>query len=159
LDGLSPSDIAAAAEAAKARKLDGKWVLPLINTTGQPALASLTNRALREKIYRASIARGRQNNDNNVTKVISRLAQLRAQRAKRRGFGSFDAFTLDDQMAKTPKAALELTDQVAAAAVKRAKAEAAEMQKVIDAEKGGFKLEPWDWAFYSEKVRAAKYAL
>jgi peptidyl-dipeptidase Dcp len=159
LDGLSPSDIAAAAESAKARKLDGKWVLPLINTTGQPPLSSLTNRALREKIYRASIARGRQANDNNVTKVISRLAQLRAQRAKLLGFSSFAAFTLDDQMAKTSKAALQLTEDVAAAALKRAKSEAAEMQKVIDSQKGGFKLEPWDWAFYSEQVRAAKYAL
>jgi peptidyl-dipeptidase Dcp len=159
LDGLSPADIAAAAEAAKARKLDGKWVLPLVNTTGQPALSSLTNRALREKIFRASVARGHQNNDNNVTKIISRLAQLRAQRAKLLGFSSYAAFTLDDQMAKTPKAALALTSKVTAAALKRAKAEAAELQKMIDSEKGGFKLEPWDWAFYSEKVRTAKYAL
>ena len=140
LDGLSPADIAAAAEAAKARKLDGKWVLPLINTTGQPSLSSLTNRALREKIYRASIARGHQGNDNDVTKVISRLAQLRAQRAKLLGFSSYAAFTLDDQMAKTPEAAIKLTAQVAAAAVKRAKAEAADMQKLIDAQGGGFKL-------------------
>jgi peptidyl-dipeptidase Dcp len=159
LDGLSPADIAAAAEAAKARKLDGKWVIPLVNTTGQPALSSLTNRALREKIFRASVARGHQNNDNNVTKIISRLAQLRAQRAKLLGFSSYAAFTLDDQMAKTPKAALALTSKVTAAALKRAKAEAAELQKMIDSEKGGFKLEPWDWAFYSEKVRTAKYAL
>ncbi|HVV84071.1 MAG TPA: M3 family metallopeptidase [Kofleriaceae bacterium] len=159
LDGLSPSDIAAAAEAAHDRKLDGKWVLPLINTTGQPEQASLTNRALRERIYRASIARGRQGNDNDVTKVIARLAQLRAQKAKLLGFSSFDAYTLDDQMAKTPKAAIALTAKVATAALKRAKVEAADMQKLIDGEKGGFKLQPWDWDFYSEKVRAAKYAL
>jgi peptidyl-dipeptidase Dcp len=159
LDGLSPADIAAAAEAAKERKLPGKWVLPLINTTGQPALTSLTNRSLREKIYRASVARGHQANDNNVQKVVSRLAQLRAQRAKLLGFSSFAAFTLDDQMAKTPAAALKLTAQVAKAGLVRAKAEAAEMQKLIDSEKGGFKLEPWDWAFYAEKVRVAKYAL
>lgn len=159
LDGLSPADIAAAAEAAKARKLDGKWVIPLVNTTGQPALSSLTNRALREKFFRASVARGHQNNDNNVTKIIARIAQLRAQRAKLLGFSSYAAFTLDDQMAKTPQAALKLTSLVTAAALKRAKSEAGEMQKVIDAEKGGFKLAPWDWAFYSEKVRAAKYAL
>jgi peptidyl-dipeptidase Dcp len=120
LDGLSPADIAAAAEAAKARKLDGKWVIPLVNTTGQPALAYLTNRALREKIFRASVARGHQNNGNDVTKIISRLAQLRAQRAKLLGFSSYAAFTLDDQMAKTPKAALALTSKVTAAALKRA---------------------------------------
>ena len=159
LDGLSPADLAAAAEAAKARKLDGKWVLPLINTTGQPSLSSLTNRAVREKIYRASVARGHQSNDNNVTKVISRLAQLRAQRAKLLGFSSYATFTLDDQMAKTPQAALKLTSQVAAAAVKRAKAEAADLQKMIDSQNGGFKLEPWDWDYYSEQVRTAKYAL
>ncbi|MBS1122413.1 MAG: hypothetical protein H6Q90_4641 [Deltaproteobacteria bacterium] len=159
LDGLSPADIAAAAEAAKARKLDGKWVLPLINTTGQPSLSSLTNRAQREKIYRGSIARGHQSNDSNVTKIIPRLAQLRAQRAKLLGFSSYAAFTLDDQMAKTPQAALQLTSRVAAAAVKRAKAEAADLQKMIDSQKGGFKLAPWDWDYYSEQVRTAKYAL
>ncbi len=159
LDGLSPADLAAAAEAAKARKLEGKWVLPLVNTTGQPALSSLTNRAMRERIYRASIARGHQSNDNNVTKIIARLAQLRAQRAKLLGFSSYAAFTLDDQMAKTPQAALKLTSQVAAAAVKRAKAEAADLQKMIDSQNGGFKLEPWDWDYYSEQVRTAKYAL
>jgi peptidyl-dipeptidase Dcp len=159
LDGLSPDDIAAAAEAATARGQKGKWVLPLINTTGQPALASLTNRALREKIYRASVARGHQKGDFDVSKIISRLAQLRAQRAKLLGFGSYAAFVLDDQMAKTPDAALKLVSQIGPAAVAHAKLDAAEMQKLIDKQKGGFKLQPWDWAFYSEQVRKAKYAL
>ena len=158
LDGLSQSDIDAAATAATARGLVGKWVLPMINTTGQPELSTLKNRALRERIYRASIARGT-HGETDVRQVVARLAQLRAQRAKLLGYASAAAFILDDQMAKTPDAALKLLSQIGPAAVKQAKAEIAEMQKVIDKEKGGFKLQPWDWAFYSEKVRKAKYDL
>jgi len=159
LDGLSQTDIDAAAAAAKARKLEGKWVLPMINTTGQPALGSLTNRKLRERIYRASIARGSHGGDTDVTQIVARLAQLRAQRAKLLGFPNAAAFILDDQMAKTPDAALKLLAQIGPPAVTRARAEIAEMQKVIDKEKGGFKLQPWDWAYYAEKVRKAKYDL
>ena len=159
LEGLSASDIEAAATAAKARNLAGKWVLPLINTTGQEELASLKNRALRERIYKASVARGSHGGDTDLRGVVSRLAQLRAQRAKLLGFADFASYTLDDQMAKNPKAALELLSKIGPAAVKRAKEEMADMQKVIDKEHGGFKLQPWDWAFYAEKVRKEKYDL
>ncbi|HEY1814442.1 MAG TPA: M3 family metallopeptidase [Kofleriaceae bacterium] len=159
LDGMSDSDIAAAAVAAKSRGMEGKWVIPLVNTTGQPALATLKNRALRQKIYEASIARGHHGGEFDVTKLVARLAQVRALRAKLLGFPSAAAYILDDQMAKTPEAALKLLGQLASASVARAKQEAAEMQKVIDAQHGGFKLQPWDWAFYSEQVRKAKYAL
>jgi peptidyl-dipeptidase Dcp len=159
LDGMSESDIAAAAAAAQTRGLKDKWVLPLVNTTGQPELASLKNRDLRQKIFQASVARGHSGGQNDVSKLVARLAQIRATRAKLLGFPTADAFILADQMAKTPDAAFKLLGQLGSASVARAKAEAAEMQKVIDSEKGGFKLQPWDWSFYSEKVRKAKYAL
>jgi peptidyl-dipeptidase Dcp len=159
LDGMSDSDIAAAATAAQTRGLKGKWVLPLVNTTGQPELASLKNRDLRQKIFQASVGRGHSGGQNDVTKLVARLAQIRAQRAKLLGFPTADAFILADQMAKTPDAAFKLLGQLGSPAVAHAKAEAAEMQKLIDSQKGGFKLQPWDWAFYSEQVRKAKYAL
>ncbi|MBS2031246.1 MAG: M3 family metallopeptidase [Deltaproteobacteria bacterium] len=159
LEGMSESDIATAAAAAQARGLKDKWVIPLRNTTGQAPLASLKNRELREKIFEASIRRGHSGGPNDVTKLVARLAQIRATRAKLLGFPSFDAYTLDDQMAKTPEAALNLLTQLGTAAVARAKVEGAEMQQVIDTQKGGFKLQPWDWAYYAEQVRQAKYAL
>jgi peptidyl-dipeptidase Dcp len=159
LDGMSASDIDAAAAAAKARKLDGKWVIPAINTTQQPALTSLKNRALREKIFKASSSRCSHGDANDTHAIVARLAQLRAQKAKLLGFNSYASYVLDDQMAKTPEAALGLLSKVGPAAVKRAKSEIADMQAVIDKDKGKFKLEPWDWAFYAEKVRKAKYDL
>jgi peptidyl-dipeptidase Dcp len=159
LDGMSPSDIDAAAAAAKTRGMDGKWVIPLINTTGQPAEASLKNRALRERIYRASISRGSHGGENSTLGIIARLAQLRAQKAKLLGFPTYADYVLDDQMAKNPQSAMALLSQVGAAAVTRAKSEIADMQAVIDHEHGGFKLQPWDWAYYAEKVRKEKYDL
>ena len=159
LAGMSDTDIAAAAAAATARGQQGKWMIPLVNTTTQPALAYLQNRALREKIYRASISRGHHGGDYDVSKLVSRLAQLRAQRAKLLGFTSAAQYILDDQMAKTPEAALKLLSTMAGPTVAHTKAEAAELQNMIDSEKGGFKLQPWDWQYYAEKVRKAKYAL
>jgi peptidyl-dipeptidase Dcp len=159
LDGLSPAEIEAAAGAAKARNLEGKWVIPLVNTTTQPKEALLTNRAVRERLYRASIGRGQHGGEHDNRQIIARLAQLRAQKAKLLGFDSYANYVLDDQMAKTPQAAIKLLSQVGAAAVTRAKSEAADIQRVIDREHGGFKLQPWDWAFYAEKVRKQKYDL
>jgi len=159
LDGMSEADIAGAAAAATARGQSGKWMIPLINTTGQPALASLKNRALREKIYRASIARGHAGDALDVTAIVARIAQVRAQRAGLLGFANAAAYVLDDQMAKTPEAALKLLAKVGPRAVKRAKAELADMQKLVDKQKGGFKIQPWDWDFYAEQVRKEKYAL
>ncbi|MCL1528909.1 M3 family metallopeptidase [Xanthomonas nasturtii] len=159
LDGLSEGDIAAAAEAARQRKLDGKYLLTLQNTTQQPILASLKDRALRAQIMQASQMRTEQGDDNDTRQAVQRLAQLRAQRAKLFGYDSYAAYELQDMMAKTPDAALKLlTDTVPAAAAK-ARREAAEIQKVIDAQKGGFKLAASDWDFYAEQVRKAKYDL
>ncbi len=162
LDGLSAEQIAAAAEAAKARNLDGKYVIALLNTTGQPALTNLTNRELRQKIYEASISRGSKGGEYDNTALVSRIMKLRANKAALMGHPNFASYGLGNQTAKTPEAVNGMLGQLAPAAVANAKREAADLQAMIDAEqkaagKPTFKLEPWDWAFYSEKVRQAKY--
>lgn len=159
LDGLTDAEIAAAADAAKERKLEGKWILSLQNTSGQPMLASLKNRPLRERIYKASIERGNRNSKADNKAIIARLAQIQAQRAKLLGYSNFAAFKLADQMAKTPQAAAKLLSDMVPAAVVNAKAEATKMQAVIDKEKDHFKLAAWDWAYYAEQVRKAEYDL
>ncbi len=162
LDGLSDEQIAAAAEAAKARKLDGKYVLALLNTTGQPPLTNLTNRELRQKIYEASVSRGSKGGEYDNTALVSRIMTLRAEKAALMGFPNFASYSLGNQTAKTPEAVNAMLGQLAPAAVANAKREAADLQAMIDKEqkaarKPTFQLEPWDWAFYSEKVRQAKY--
>jgi len=159
LDGLSAGDIAAAAEAAKERKLDGKWVIALQLPSGQPALTNLTNRSVRERLYKASTERGNQGNADDNNALIAQIAKLRAERAQLFGFPNHAAYTLDAQMAKTPEAALKILTGLAPAAMTNAKAEAAKMQALIDAEKGGFELAGWDWAYYAEKVRKAEFDL
>lgn len=159
LDGLSESDIAAAADRARERKLDGKWVLALQNTTQQPALTFLKNRAVRERLFNASVSRSNHGGEHDTKSIVTRLAQLRAQRAKLLGYPDHATFTLDDQMAKTPSSAEKLLTGIVPAATAKARDEAARMQKMIDAEKGGFKLGPADWEFYAEKVRKAEYDL
>ncbi|MBN8799432.1 MAG: M3 family metallopeptidase, partial [Stenotrophomonas nitritireducens] len=162
LDGLSAGQIAAAAEAAKARKLDGKYVIALLNTTGQPALTNLTDRALRQKIHETSVSRGSKGGEYDNTALVSRIMTLRAQKAALMGFPNYAAYGLGNQTAKTPEAVNAMLGQLAPAAVANARREAADLQAMIDREqkaagKPGFELQPWDWAFYSEKVRQAKY--
>jgi len=159
LDGLSDGDIAAAAEAAKNQKLEGKWVIRLRNTTQQPALETLRNRAVRERLFNASVSRGTHGGVNDVTAIVTRLAQLRAQRAKLLGYPTYAAYALDDQMAKTPDAAIKLMTDLVPAATDKARGEAARMQQIVDAQKGGFKIAAWDWGIYSEQVRKAEYDL
>ena len=159
LDGLSESDIAAAAERAREMKLEGKWVLALQNTTQQPAMTSLTNRSVRERLFKASVSRANHGGEHDTKSIVSRLAQLRAQKAKLLGYPDHATFTLDDQMAKTPGSAEKLLTGIVPAATAKARAEAARMQKLIDAEKGGFQVGPADWEFYAEKVRKAEYDL
>jgi peptidyl-dipeptidase Dcp len=159
LEGLSENDIAAAAELAKERKLDGKWVIALQNTTQQPALTFLKNRAVRERLFNASVSRGNHGGENDTKAIVARLAQLRSQRAKLLGYPDHATFTLDDQMAKTPQSAEQLLTGIVPAATAKARGEAARMQKLIDAEKGGFTLGPQDWQYYAEKVRKAEYDL
>lgn len=162
LEGLSPEQIGTAAEAAKARKLDGKYVVALINTTGQPPLSQMKNRASRERIYKASLARG-WGGEFDTTGLITQIVKLRAERAALLGYPTHAAYVTEDETALTPQAVNKLLAQLAPPAVANARSEADEIQKLIDAqakEKGepSFKLAPWDWDFYAEQVRAAKYS-
>jgi peptidyl-dipeptidase Dcp len=161
LDGLSPEQIGAAAEAAKARKLDGKWVITLQNTTIQPVLAQLRNRALREKIYKASIGRAVGGAEDN-TAVVAEIVKLRAEKAKLLGYPDYASYGLADQGAGTPAAVNQMLARLVPPAIANAKKEAADNQKLIDqqARAGNakpFTLEPWDWAFYAEQVRKARF--
>ena len=159
LAGLSDGDLAAAAEAAKEKKLDGQWLLPLQNTTQQPPLGSLTNRSLRQKLLDASMTRGTHGNENDTRALAVRLAQLRARKAKLLGFPTYAAYMLDDQMAKTPDNAEKLMTDLVPAATARARREADAIQKQIDAAKGGFRLSAADWDLYAGKVRKIEYDL
>lgn len=158
LAGLSDARIAAAAEAAKSRQLDG-FLIPLQNTTQQPDLVLLSDRATRQAIFEHSWNRTERGDANDTRDTIARIAQLRAQKAKLLGYPSFAAWKLEDQMAKTPEAALQFMDALVPAATAKADREAKDIQEVIDAEKGGFQLQPWDWEVYAEKVRKARYDL
>jgi peptidyl-dipeptidase Dcp len=159
LDGLSADDIAAAAAAARTRGMTGRWLLPLQNTTQQPAQASLKDRALRQRLFEASTLRNERGDSNDTRQIILRLAQLRAERARLLGYPTFAAYGLEEQMARTPENAFALMTQLAGPAVAKARGEAADMQTLIDQQGGGFKLQPWDWQFYAEQVRSARYAL
>lgn len=158
LDGLTPAQVAAAAEEAKTRGLAGKYVLTLLNTTGQPLASQLTYRPLRQRLHEASEARGSRGGRYDNTALVSRIVKLRAERAALLGFATHAAYKLEDQTARTPEAVNAMLRQLAPPAVANARREAAELQKVIDREGGGFPLAAWDWEFYSEKVRAQKYA-
>ncbi len=158
LAGLTSAQISGAERAAKAREMEG-WLLPMQNTTQQPWLSALHTRDTREAIFKASWGRSERDDANDTRATVSRLAQLRAEKGKLLGFDSYAAWKLDDQMAKTPETAVSFMDALVPAAVANAKDEASEIQKVIDSQDGGFQLEPWDWEFYSEQVRKAKYDL
>jgi len=159
LDGLSANEIAAAKAKATEAGHDGQYLLGLSNTTQQPVLQSLTNRATREKIFKSSWTRAEKNDDGDTREVLEKMAKLRLQKANLMGKKNFAEWKLQDQMAETPARAMDLLAKIAAPAVAKAKVEAKEIQDLIDAQKGGFKLEPWDWNFYSEQVRKAKYDL
>jgi peptidyl-dipeptidase Dcp len=162
LAGLSPAQLAAAAEAAQGRKQQG-WLIPLQNTTQQPDLALLTNRATRQTIFQSSWNRTERGDANDTRAIIARLAQLRAQKAALLGYPNYAAWGLTDQMAKTPDAALNFVNALVPAATAKAANEAKDIQSLIDSQgdsqHGGFTLAPWDWEFYSEQVRKAKYDL
>jgi peptidyl-dipeptidase Dcp len=158
LTGLSPAQIEAAEQSAKERKVAG-YVIPLQNTTQQPDLEALGTRATRETIYENSWNRAERGGADDTRATIARLAQLRAQKAKLLGFETYAAWKLEDQMAKTPAAALKFMDALVPGTTAKAAVEAKDIQAVIDAQKGGFKLQPWDWEFYAEQVRKAKYDL
>jgi peptidyl-dipeptidase Dcp len=158
LAGLSDAQVSAAAESAKGRKVDG-YVLPLQNTTQQPDLVSLTNRGTRETIFGNSWDRAEKGDANDTRDTIAKIAQLRAQKGKLLGYPNFAAWKIEDQMAKTPENALKFMDELVPGATAKAASEAADIQAVIDQQKGGFKVQPYDWEFYAEQVRKAKYDL
>ena len=164
LAGMTDDEIKTAADAAKQRGLTGKWVLPLRNTTQQPAQAELTNRAVREKLFEQSTLRTARGDSNDTRGTIRRMAELRAEKAKLLGFPTWAAYALATQGAKTPENAIKLLTDLVPPSTARARVEAGDMQKMIDAQAQGggggrFNLEPWDWQYYSEQVRKAKYDL
>lgn len=158
LAGLSDQAIDAAAAEATARSLPGKFVIPLVNTTQQGPLASLAVRATRERLLAASLARGSHGGAYDNRDVVLQIVQLRAERAKLLGYPNHAAYILEDQTAKTTGAVNQLLAEFAKPAVNNARKEAAEIQKVIDRENGGFQAAAFDWELYSDKVRAEKYA-
>ncbi len=159
LSGLSESVIEGAADEAKAQKLEGKWVFTLHKPSWTPFLTYANNRSLREKLYKAMYSRGNNGNGFDNKKVINKLINLRLEKANIMGFASWSDFVLDDCMAKTPANVYKLIRQVWSPAIKRAKEEVQDMQTLIDKEGGKFKLQSWDWWYYSEKVRKEKYDL
>ena len=163
LAGLSAAEIGGAADLAKERKRDG-YVLAMQNTTQQPFLVSLKDRATRQAVFEDSWTRAERGDTNDTRATIARLAQIRAEQGKLLGFDTYAGWKLQDQMAKTPENALKFMDALVPATTAKAAGEAKDIQDVIDAQnngaqKGGFQVEPWDWNFYSEQVRKAKYDL
>jgi len=158
LAGLTDAQIAAAAEAAKGRKAEG-YVIPLQNTTQQPDLTALQQRSTRQTLFENSWNRAERGGANDTRQTVSRLAQLRSEKAKLLGFPNYAAWKLEDQMAKNPDAAIKFMDSLVPGTTAKAHSEAADIQNLIDSQKGGFQLQPWDWEFYSDQVRKAKFDL
>jgi len=159
LAGLSDGEIASTTQAAEERKLPGKYVITLQNTTQQPLLASLTDRDTREKLFKSSWTRAENADANDTRAIISEIAQLRAQKAKLLGYPTWAAYVLYDQMAQTPDAVEKFLGQLTPATAKKIQDEAKAIQKMINKSGGHFALQPWDWNFYAEKVRKAEYDL
>src|SRR5882724_6028249 len=158
LAGLSDNQMASLINAAKAEHKEGRFVIQLQNTTGQPLLGSLRNRPLRERVMQTSLARNSKGAEFDTRNVVMRTAQLRADKAKLLGYADWAAYQLEDQTAHDVPTVNKLLSDLAPPAVANAKGEAADMQKIVDQEKGGFEIASWDWPFYSEKVRKARYA-
>ena len=159
LAGLPEEVVASAAEAAKERKLDGKWVLALQNTTQQPAMTWLTKRSVRERLLERSMRRGAHGGNGDTREIVARIAELRARKAKLLGYATYADYALENEMAKNAQNAEKLMYDLVPAATAKARGEAARMQKIVDAEKGGFELGAADWGLYAEKLRKAEYDL
>jgi peptidyl-dipeptidase Dcp len=159
LAGLSESEIDIAAQAAKERGLEGKYLVNMVNYTGHPWLASLENRKLREKIMRASMSKSTSGGDFDNQELIKQIIKLRADRAKLLGFESHAAYVLSDQTAGKPANAHKMLRRIAPAAVSNARSEAKDLEAQLQKDHAGSKLESWDWAYYTEKVRKEKYNL
>jgi peptidyl-dipeptidase Dcp len=159
LAGFTEEALDAAAQTAKENDKSGEWMIPLQNTTQQPALQNLTDRATRQKLFDASWTRAEKGDSNDTRATITRIAEIRAQQAGILGYPDFAAWKLQNQMAKTPENVDKFLSQLVGPAVAKAQKEAADIQSLIDQQKGGFRLAPWDWNFYAEQVRKARYDL
>lgn len=159
LAGLPESVKSAAAETAKSAGLDGKWVFTTQKSSFIPVLQYSENRELRKELLLAYSTRGNHNDKNDNKALINKIMKLRVQKAQLLGFETPAAFILDDTMAKTPANVFAFLQTVWKPALAKAKQEAAELQKLMDAEGKGEKLEPWDWWYYAEKLRKQKYDL
>ncbi|MFU0885128.1 peptidyl-dipeptidase Dcp [Kluyvera sichuanensis] len=159
LAGFSEDEIAVAAAAANDRGLAGRWLIPLVNTTQQPALAQLRQRQTREKLFKAAWARNQMGDANDTREKLLKLVAIRARQATLLGYSDYASWSMADQMAKTPKAAFEFMREITPAARARAESELADIQTLIDSGSASFKAEAWDWLFYSEQVRREKYAI
>jgi peptidyl-dipeptidase Dcp len=157
LSGLSESEINKAADEAKERDLEGKFVITLQNTSQQPPLASMTNREAREKIMQVSLSRGIRDNEWDNREVFTRIAKLRAERAELMGYEHHAAFGLETQTAQTAEAVNERLASLAPRAVANARQEAADLQAMVEEAGHDFELASWDWNFYTEKLRQARY--
>jgi peptidyl-dipeptidase Dcp len=156
LAGLSADAIASAAEAGRTRG-NGTWVLSLVLPTNQPPLAALHDRELRERIYLASITRGSRGNEHDTSEVVARIVTLRAERARLLGYEHHAAYQIADRTAGSVEAVESMLAKVVPAAVANAEREAADLQQAIEAEGANFPLQPWDWSYYADKVRAQRY--
>ena len=159
LAGLTPAEKEAAARDAKDRGLAGRSVLALQNTTSQPAIQSLTDRAIRQALFDASWTRAEKGDANDTRESVATIALLRTQKANLLGYKTWADYSLDEEMAKTARTAIDFMNALDAPTARAQAAEAVEIQAAIDADHAGFKLQPWDWERYAEKVRKAKYDL
>ena len=157
LDGLSDGQIQQMADAAAEKGMEGKFLITLQNTSGQPPLDALTNRELRQRIMEASLKRGTRGNDFDNREIVSSVMKLRAERAQMLGYNTHADFILADRTAQNVGAVNKILGDLAPIAVENARREAADMQEMINAEGGDFELSAWDWDYYAEKVRQAKY--
>ena len=157
LDGLTENEITAAFEAAKDRGNEGKYLINMVNFTGNPLLASLTNRPLRERIMKNSLVKGGRQNENDNRPILLEMVKLRSQKAQLFGFESHAHYALTDRTAKNPSNVHEMLRKIAPAARRNAELEAADIQKAIDAEAEGFTMRSWDWDLYTERVRKEKF--
>jgi peptidyl-dipeptidase Dcp len=159
LDGLTSAELDVAKQSADAKNLSGKWLLSLQNTTQQPELQTLENRTTREKLFKNSWNRTEKNDVNDTRSIIERMAKIRSEKAKLLGFNNYAGWKLEDQMAKTPEAVKKFLAELIPATVSNEQKEAADIQAFIKKSGKNFKLEPWDWSFYADRLRKARYDL
>ena len=159
LAGLTDAELKAASQSAAERGLEGKWVIPLQNTTQQPSLTSLEDRQTRKKLFENSWNRAEKNDENDTRSVIIRIAEIRVEKATLLGFSNYAGWVLEDQMAKTPEAVEKFLSGLVPATVSNEQKEAEDIQAFMNQSGDNFKLEPWDWNYYANKLRKERFNL